>query len=221
MTPALLPGFQALVHMETEQPCLIQSDDPKAYVQGMLIFGEGKGGREQVHKHYRPEHKRMKIQVEIEINVPVPSTEREDPDERWIGQRKRLWAHAWLWSNVRDFDSQFRSDVREWKMEEYVGGKYTMHKTMRVEKNGLGEDYCAEDENEAEVEREQKLNVEAASAEPWLPEPEPELQSGGTEGLADSADIEDEEGRFIPSRVPCGGLGGLYYERSDDAIGKW
>ena len=49
MTPALLPGYTARIHSQSLQPALVQSDDPQAYVQGMLIFGLPKSLRRLIH----------------------------------------------------------------------------------------------------------------------------------------------------------------------------
>ena len=214
MTPALLPGFHAHVHMETEQPCLIQSADPQAYTQGMLIFGEGKDGRDQIHKHYRPHAKRIKLQVEMDMAVPIPSEDRKTPDERWALKRKRLLAHAWLWADVRDIDNHFRVDLEGWKLEEYLAGKYTLNQAMRVEE-GVGEDYEVGDSKDAE--NQWDVDVQNTdSAETWVPEPEPQ-EVGVVQGISSIGGRVDQEGRHVPS----GGIGGLSYERSDDAIGKW
>ena len=140
MTPALLPGFHAHVHIETEQPCLIQSDDPNDYAHGMLIFGEGKEGRDQLHQHYRPHAKRIKVEVEFDVAVPVLAEDRRYPQERWVLMRKRQWAHAWLWSNVREFEMQVRMDLEGWRLEDYLAGTYAMHRALRIECQ-QGEDY--------------------------------------------------------------------------------
>ena len=215
MTPALLPGFHAHIHVETEQPCLIQSGDSHSYVQGMLIFGEGKDGREQIHKHYRPHAKRIKLQVEIEIAVPVPSEERRHRRERWVLQRKRLWAHAWLWANVREFESQFRPDTQDWKLEEYLGGKYAMHQAMRVQ-DGIGEDYDLGEEPDGKQARDENAEVDDDTS--WVPEPE--AISQGTLP-AQSQSLDPEEDQLAPREGPYGGPGGLSWERRDDAIGRW
>jgi hypothetical protein len=220
MTPALLPGFHAHIHMETEQPCLIQSDDPGAYVQGMLIFGEGKDGREQVHKHYRPHAKRIKVQVEIEQSVAVPSGERRHPRERWVLKRKRLWAHAWLWTNVREFESQFRSDTQGWKLEEYISGKYNVHQAMRVE-NRVGEDYEF-GEGDDYVKQVWDEIAEADDDASWVPEPEQDPRDIGNVAETDSLNLlDDDDDDPTRSEVPYSGSEGLSWERSDAAIGRW
>ena len=221
MTPALLPGFQAHVRIETEQPCLIQSDNPQDYAHGMLIFGEGRGGRDQVHEHYRPHAKRIKLQVETEIVVPVKADDRESPRERWTLKRKRLWAHAWLWSNVMDCETQFRMDLNGWKLEEYLAGKYALNQALRVEL-GVGEDYEAGDGSEEEAAAEGGVDIHTSDDLVWVPEPEPEPMSSDVDDETNARLGEPgEEGEELSREVPYGGPGGLCYERKDEAVGWW
>jgi hypothetical protein len=213
MTPALLPGFRAHVHVETEEPCLIQSNDPQDYAHGMLIFGEGKGGREQIHKHYRPHAKRIKVQVETEIVVPVDADDRDTPRERWVLKRKRLWAHAWLWSNVRDFETQFRMDLRGWKLDEYLAGVYALNQALRVEL-GVVEDYEVGDGPDEKPEG----GVDVRTFDDLVWTLEPMSSEVGEETNAEPGEVgeaRDEESKG----VPCGGIGGHIYERSDNAVG--
>jgi hypothetical protein len=207
------------MHIDTEQPCLIQSEDPKDYAHGMLIFGEGRGGRDQVHKHYRSHSKRIKLQVETEIVVPVKANDRNTPRERWMLIRKRLWAHAWLWANVMDFEMQFRMDISGWKLEEYLAGKYAINQALRVEL-GVGEDYEVGDGPDEEPEG--GVDVRTFDDFVWVPEPEPEpisleVAEKTNAELGEVGQERDEEQRV----VPCGGIGGFSYERSDDAVGWW
>lgn len=96
MTPALLPGYRAVAHDQTGQPCLVQSDNCTDYVQGMLIFGQGKKSRNRIHKHYRPYGRRTKIDVEIDVMVFAPTDYRESEGEHCRLERRRLKAHAWI-----------------------------------------------------------------------------------------------------------------------------
>ena len=155
MTPALLPGFHAHIHSETQQPCLLQSSNCKDYFQGMVIFGQGKEGRNLIHRHYRPNARRVKVQVEIDVLIPAFPTDHTLPCYHWVFQRRKIWAHAWLWCNVSSVDVQFRSEQTGWTLEAYLAGDLAANQSLRIEPAGrLGEDYDAdgvtdEDDNEA------------------------------------------------------------------------
>ncbi|KAK4554307.1 hypothetical protein LTR86_008515 [Recurvomyces mirabilis] len=122
MTPALLPGFHAYVHTDTLQPCIMPSHNTNDYVQGMVIFGQGKESRNLIHQHYHENCRRVKVEVEIEISVPLSSADRNHPLERWRLQRRKVWAHAWLWANVGSGDVGFRSQAERWTIEDYLSG---------------------------------------------------------------------------------------------------
>ena len=193
MTPALLPGFRAHVHTETEQPCLIQSEDAQDYAHGMLIFGEGREGRDQIHQHYRPHAKRIKVQVEFDVAVPVLAGDPYAPQKHWVLERKKQWAHAWLWSNVRDFEMQFLMDLQSWGLEDYLAGEYAMHQALligcqQVEDYDGGESSDEGHEDESDAEKIDEVEEGEDTGQPW---------------------------------VIDGGFKRLEYERSDDAIGKW
>ncbi|EGP90592.1 uncharacterized protein MYCGRDRAFT_90661 [Zymoseptoria tritici IPO323] len=71
MTPAFLPGCHAHLDQESLQPCLVRADNAQSYVQGMLVFGQGKASRDAVHQHYRPGAKRRKVGVEIDVEWTI------------------------------------------------------------------------------------------------------------------------------------------------------
>ncbi|KAF2485931.1 hypothetical protein BDY17DRAFT_67634 [Neohortaea acidophila] len=119
MTPALLHGFRACIHPEDQKPCLLPSADSLDYVQGMVIFGQGRAGRDRIHEHYRPHARRVKAQVEIDVLVPAPSYL---PEERWKLQRKTISAHLWLWADMEALDGRTTSLSRRWKLEDYLAG---------------------------------------------------------------------------------------------------
>ena len=192
MTPALLPGFHAHVHSETEEPCLLQSDQPYDFAHGMLVFGEGSESRKQIHQHYRPFAKRIKVEVEAEVVVPVQPGQRRHPLDRWALKRRRFLAHAWLWSNVRDLEIQFRMDLSGWRIEDYIAGKYALHRALKIE-------------------HEPREDLKFVS----------EVEQGG-EDVLDSPFTRFGSDAGSMQREPVyGGYGLLDYERSDDAIGKW
>lgn len=162
MTPALLPGFHAHVHSETQQPCLLQSTDSD-YVQGMVIFGQGRNARDEIHEHYRPHSRRVKVQVEIDVLVEIPPFERQSPYELWRLQRRTIWVHTWLWSDVGNIDTQLRSQVPGWTLEDYLAGEMDMDQSMRVQYSSTSEEdgyyVMGAPENHREIEREQDRQV--------------------------------------------------------------
>jgi hypothetical protein len=118
-----------------------------------------------------------------------------------------------------DCEAQFRMDISGWKLEEYLAGKYAINQALRVEL-GVGEDYEAGDGLDEEPDW--GVDVQSFDDFVWVPEPESEPISSevGEETNAESGEI-GEEGEEEPRGVPCGGIGGLSYERSDDAVGWW
>ncbi|KAK0934856.1 hypothetical protein LTR29_013570 [Friedmanniomyces endolithicus] len=122
MTPALLPGFHAHVHADTLQPCILQSTDTCDYVQGMVVFGLGATSREIIHDHYRANCRRVKVEVEIDVQVAMPSTERDFGMERWQLERRKVWAHVWLWANAGNGDLLTHTQARRWSIDDYLEG---------------------------------------------------------------------------------------------------
>ena len=124
MTPAILPKVRAHVHPKTQLPCLVPSENPEDYVQGMLVFGEGKLTRGLIHEHYREDAKRVKMLVEAETSVPYSHDERASRGEGCTPRRQWIPAHVWLWSsNRQDEDVQLSSeDPVPWTLENYLEG---------------------------------------------------------------------------------------------------
>jgi hypothetical protein len=192
MTPALLPGFHPHVHTSTHQPCIIQSAEPDDYVQGMVIFGQGREARDRIHKHYRPDGRRVKLQVEVEVLVPDGSA------DGWSKERKKIWANAWLWSNVGSVDVHFAGMYPRWTIEAYLGGAFSGPPRLRIGYDGfVGEDY---DDGESENEEGGVCNHAK--------------QNATTAGLAVQQPKPKRE-------VVRGGFGPLDYERSEAAVGWW
>lgn len=143
MTPALLPGFHPHVHSDTHKPCVIQSPNSQDYVQGMLVFGEGKAGRKSIHQHYGPNTRRVTVEVQCDFAVPVLAPSREHAHERWRLQRHKVRASAWLWANVGSGDVHLRNVVPKWTLEDYVEGKLEGERGMRVEESPWMEETLA------------------------------------------------------------------------------
>ncbi|KAK3680046.1 hypothetical protein LTR78_000423 [Recurvomyces mirabilis] len=127
MTPALLPGFHAYVQTDTLKPCIMPSLNTNEYVQGMVVFGQGKESRNLIHQHYRENCRRVKVEVEIDVSAPVSSADRDHPLENWRLQRRKVWAHAWLWANVGSGEVKFRSQAERWTIEDYLSGALESH----------------------------------------------------------------------------------------------
>ena len=157
MTPALLPGFHPFVHTETQLPCILQSPSIKEYVQGVVIFGQGKRARRIIHNHYSANTRRVTVDIEIEVRVPVPFAERDFPTERWRLIRRTVSAHAWIWSDVGSCDVHFRTQAPRWTLEDYISGTLGSMHTMRIEDAGWLRDdggVCGNDEGVEKKERE-------------------------------------------------------------------
>lgn len=157
MTPALLPGFHAHVHCDTAQPCIMQSTRPTDFVEGMLVFGLSKTSRKLIHRHYRPNTRRVKLSVEVDVVVKVPLHERSHPDQNWRLQRRHVWAHAWIWSNVGSVDVHFPTTFPRWSLEDYIGGAFEPEQKLRIEPTAKGDegekgevDFVYESDNEME-----------------------------------------------------------------------
>jgi len=145
LTPALLPGFQAHIHPQTHEPCLLPSADPAAYVQGMMLFGTGKRGRELVHGHYGPRARRVKVQAEIDVVVPEVRLSADGcslPRLRWKLQRRRVWALAWVWADVSVAGEGRLGAVAasRWTVEGFLGGSFDSRQTLRIEADGKGDE---------------------------------------------------------------------------------
>lgn len=147
MTPALLPGFHAYVHTDTRQPCLLQSPNISDHVQGMLVFGLGKEARHLVHQHYRPCCRRIKAEIQVDVLVPVGIWDRRLVDEKWRLQRRKIWAHCWIWSNVGSGDVHFRTQEPAWTLEEYLIASTDDQPewAIRVEETAKGDEIYSED----------------------------------------------------------------------------
>ncbi|SMQ47515.1 unnamed protein product [Zymoseptoria tritici ST99CH_1A5] len=136
MTPAFLPGCHAHLDQESLQPCLVRADNAQSYVQGMLVFGQGKASRDAVHQHYRPGAKRRKVGVEIDVWVESPPG--ESAARPWRLQRRTVQAHAWIWSgNLEDCRG---GECREWTIEDSLAGTLEEEMPMRIELDGKGDE---------------------------------------------------------------------------------
>ena len=137
MTPAVLPGFHADVHSETQQPCILQSLGTD-FVHGMLVLGQGRPGRNLIHQHYQPRTRRVKVQIELDVVVPKPAG--YTPTERWYLKRRRIWAYAWLWSNAGSGDVLCRSTTSRWTLEDCIAGDLGPKQSLRIEPNARGDE---------------------------------------------------------------------------------
>lgn len=133
LTPALLPGYNAHVHAQTLQPCLLSSIEPETYVQGLVVFGLGKDARAHIHQHYRPHAKRRKLQIEIDVAVREGTPKGAPTRLRKVQCVRRVVnAHVWLWSGPRGEDV-VGLDSR-WTLEDYLEGRLGPAQTaLRVE----------------------------------------------------------------------------------------
>lgn len=130
MTPALLPGYRAISYGQTDQPYLLQSDNCTDYVQGMLIFGQGKKSRNRLHKHYRLHGRRTKVDVEIDVVSSAPTNHQQFEAEHWRLERRKLKARAWIKSpraaDPSDLGSAAGSPLpgvcpeKRWTLEDYL-----------------------------------------------------------------------------------------------------
>ncbi|KAK4546406.1 hypothetical protein LTR36_002083 [Oleoguttula mirabilis] len=112
MTPALLPGFHAYVHSDTQMPCILQSPNATDYVQGMVVFGQ--------------------VDVHVDVAVSVPVSERDYPTEHWRLKRRVVSGHAWIWSNVGSGDVLFRTQYPRWTLEDYIDGNLAPQQALRI-----------------------------------------------------------------------------------------
>ncbi|KAK3701224.1 hypothetical protein LTR37_015603 [Vermiconidia calcicola] len=194
MTPALLPGFHAYVNSKNQQPCLLQSSNSEDYVKGMVIFGQGREARDCIHRHYRSHARRVKVQIEVDVQVPESNGDGESPYMLWYLQRKKTWAHAWLWSNVSSVDAEFRATAPCWTLEDYLAGNLKPAQGIRIEPGGFIGDNYDPDVDEVSGER------------------------GGDDGGAVIPKSNQQRER---REVVYGGAGPLDYQRTDAAIGWW
>ncbi|KAK0896881.1 hypothetical protein LTR02_010987 [Friedmanniomyces endolithicus] len=132
MTPALLPGFHAHVHADTLQPCILQSTDARNCVQGMVVFGLGATSREIIHNHYRANGRRVKVEVEIDVWVAISQMIRDPELERYQLERRKVWAHTWLWADAGSGDSLSHSQTRTWNIDDYLDGNFELRQTPHV-----------------------------------------------------------------------------------------
>ncbi|KAH9845073.1 hypothetical protein Tdes44962_MAKER06862 [Teratosphaeria destructans] len=120
MTPALLPGHHPHIDSNTHRPFILPSSDPSDYVQGMLLFGEGRNGRKAIHHHYTaalPHTHRVRLPVQIDVLVPVPKHEaRVFPSQKWKLKRRTVVARVWVARTGR-------AGVGRWSLEQYLGGE--------------------------------------------------------------------------------------------------
>lgn len=142
MTPALLPGFSTLAHATTHEPLILQSSKAGDHVNGMLVFGQSRKVRRNVHEHYRPFCKRIKVEVELDTVHAVPAHRQACPGERWELRRRSVWAHAWIWRNAHSADARLRSQGEDagWRFDDYLAGKHQPAQSLRIEPAGWIED---------------------------------------------------------------------------------
>lgn len=135
MTPALLPGYRAISHCETGQACLVKSTNGSDYVQGMLIFGQGKSSRRRIREHFRPHARRTKVLVETDVKVFLPVYGRGFVGERWQLHRRRFEAHAWAQrSGQCSMHPSGCPETRLWTLENYLEGfRDDENKDLRID----------------------------------------------------------------------------------------
>lgn len=140
LTPALLPRHHTHIHPATLRPCLLPSSDPQAYIQGFVLFGQGKRARDIIHAHYRRQSsksKRRKVIVEIEVVVLKPLSQRQHARDLYGLERRCIEAHAWKSKGkVEGCDEQ----CRNWKLEDFMEGKYRDEVPMRIKETGKGDE---------------------------------------------------------------------------------
>ncbi|WPG99506.1 Hypothetical protein R9X50_00232100 [Acrodontium crateriforme] len=139
MTPALLPGFHPHVHNESRLPCLVQSSNPLDHVQGMLLMGQGKAGKNLVNQHYHRETTRTKQQVECEVLVHTPRSDRIHPDSPWCLCRVKIRAYVWLWSSV-DPAAGLAQRTPRWTIEDYIAGNFGPPVIRTIHQDGSDDD---------------------------------------------------------------------------------
>ena len=139
MTPALLPGYRAISSCETGQGRLIKSDNSTDYVQGILIFGEGKVGRGRIREHYRPHSRRTKVSVETDVKTSRPPSDRRFLEERWQLQRRRFKAHAFLQrSGGCSKHPSICPETRPWTLEKYLENSEEDEQSLRIDPSVYG-----------------------------------------------------------------------------------
>lgn len=138
MTPALLPGFRAHVRAQTLEPCILQSQNPRDSVQGMLVFGLGRSSRALIAEHYSASSRRVKVDVHVDVVEEISVTQRVHPEAKWCLARRVIAAHVWLWSNG---GSDEMCQGPAWTLEDYIEGSFgARQETMSVHPTGKGED---------------------------------------------------------------------------------
>lgn len=228
MTPALLPGFHAHVHAATHEPLILQSSEPGDYVHGMLVFGQSKQTRRNVHHHYRRFCKRIKVEVELDTVHPVPSHRQRCAEDRWELRRRSVWAHAWIWKNAQSTDARFRSQWVDdgWRFDDYLAGKHESAQSMRIEPAGWIED---DRESTATDDMSKESGIRENLLEDWnraAGEPEGQWEEGSGGGAAvewdESAltDYNEVEGDDEDSTCVARGTFDRDYDRSGSA-GCW
>ena len=123
MTPALLPGFGAYHWPHSHEPCILPSTRPGDYVQGMVVFGQSKQTRRNIHEFCRENCKRIKVEVEFEVLWPVPPYMKTHPTQAWLKLRRRVWAHTWIWKDPKPGDVEVRVNQEErlgWRYDDYL-----------------------------------------------------------------------------------------------------
>lgn len=148
------------MHADTQEPCILQSADDEDYVQGMVIFAQGKKARRLIHKHYRANARRVTVDVEIDVAVPVPYFQRVFPTEHWRLMRRTIRAHAWIWSNVGSGDVQFRTQAPRWTLEAYISGSLGPVQSLRIEEAAYLDDEVFVAEKDDADEREKREAVD-------------------------------------------------------------
>lgn len=147
MTPALLSDVHAHIDRKTLLPRLIHSGRSTDYVQGMLVFGQGKKARNIIHQHYmrNQRSRRKRVSVEIEVLVPVPLSQRATTDDLYCLERRRIEAHAWLDSRIEecsisDGTEDSADPCQTWHIEDYLTGKLEPEAPLRIEPSAKGDE---------------------------------------------------------------------------------
>lgn len=142
ITPALLPGHHVHILPQSNKPCLVRSNDPTTYVQGMVLFGQGKRARDLIHRHYRPNAKRKKVPVEIEVMVVKAPEHRQHEQDLWEPHRRMIYVHAWKQSGEIESCTSGKgtSPCPNWTLEDYLAGTLAPELPMRIKANAKGDE---------------------------------------------------------------------------------
>nr|POE62398.1 hypothetical protein CFP56_68773 [Quercus suber] len=120
MTPAILPGYHAHTLSHTNEPYVVNSDDPQDCVRGVLVFGLGRTSRSRLKSFYQKLHLVLQLNVIADVRSGSPRQDCVQPGDRGGLERRTFAADVFLWQSAAIVDGHAYLRQQEWTLESYL-----------------------------------------------------------------------------------------------------